>query len=625
MLNRIASVVLFGCTLNLVVAFAHAQGYNFGIDISRLTRRQDAASRVIVGKLPLASNGSIPLRVEIRQLRADQLKWDLFILALSMFQSMDQDDPLSWYQIAGIHGVPFQPWNGVEAVAGANRSGYCTHNSVLFPMWHRPYMALFEQRLFKMANAIAGMFGNETQRWQYQQAASDFRMPYWDWSRSAPKGQTHFPDVFWNAVIEQNGPNGVQKIRNPLYSYQFHPLDQDALIWKPIKEWNETKRAPQTEISKIAPPSDNDKVNAALLAKLPEIQQRLYILFSSYHDFNSFSNKGWAASQGLKTLDSIESVHDVIHLYGGSKGHLTYVPLSSFDPLFWLHHTMTDRLIAMWQILNPTAWVAPMRAGETSYTAVNGTLQTSDTPLTPFFASDDGIFWTSNSARSTETFGYTYPETNPSLGSLEDIRKSLVQLISDWYGPASPVGLLKQGQNDGLTASPLSHVSSMKLSAANGHGSHTSKGAMYTEWIANVQVKSGALDGSYGVHLFVGEPPVDTADWLKASNLAGSVAIFSMKHMEGSSSKISGAVPLTRALMKLAAAEGLGDLSPATVTPFLRGSLQVRVLAGDEKQVDPADIEGLHVEIRSARVMVPDGKAELPVWGPSVMRLEPWV
>lgn len=49
------------------------------------------------------------------------------------------DNPL-----AGIHGVPFVPWNGVQASPGANQSGYCPHSSVLFPTWHRPYLALYE-------------------------------------------------------------------------------------------------------------------------------------------------------------------------------------------------------------------------------------------------------------------------------------------------------------------------------------------------------------------------------------------------------------------------------------------------------------------------------------------------
>lgn len=85
-----------------------------------------------------------------------------------------------------------------------------------------------------MANAIALMFTNTTQRQLYQQAAADFRLPYWDWSLEAPKGETHLPDVFWSPVIQQFGPNGLQNIKNPLYSYRFHPLDQEALIWNPV-------------------------------------------------------------------------------------------------------------------------------------------------------------------------------------------------------------------------------------------------------------------------------------------------------------------------------------------------------------------------------------------------------
>ncbi|GAO18365.1 hypothetical protein UVI_02044090 [Ustilaginoidea virens] len=126
------------------LSLVSSQSYDFGIDASNLGRRDDAGAPIVVGRLPVPSNGSLPLRLEVRQMRDDRYRWDLFILALSMFQYADQENPLSWYQIAGIHGVPFTTWNGVEPLPGANQSGYCTHSSVLFPMWHRPYLALFE-------------------------------------------------------------------------------------------------------------------------------------------------------------------------------------------------------------------------------------------------------------------------------------------------------------------------------------------------------------------------------------------------------------------------------------------------------------------------------------------------
>jgi hypothetical protein len=43
--------------------------------------------------------------------------------------------------------VPFKSWNNVSATSGNEMSGYCTHISVLFPTWHRPYVSLYEVRL----------------------------------------------------------------------------------------------------------------------------------------------------------------------------------------------------------------------------------------------------------------------------------------------------------------------------------------------------------------------------------------------------------------------------------------------------------------------------------------------
>lgn len=50
---------------------------------------------------------------------------------------------------SGIHGRPFQSWDDVNGSGNPN-TGYCTHGSVLFPTWHRPYLAVYEvcSRLF---------------------------------------------------------------------------------------------------------------------------------------------------------------------------------------------------------------------------------------------------------------------------------------------------------------------------------------------------------------------------------------------------------------------------------------------------------------------------------------------
>lgn len=63
-----------------------------------------------------------------------------------MVKPQDAKDQLSWFQIEGIHGLPYVPWDEAEVPIYPGK-GYCTHGSNLFPTWHRAYVALFEVRL----------------------------------------------------------------------------------------------------------------------------------------------------------------------------------------------------------------------------------------------------------------------------------------------------------------------------------------------------------------------------------------------------------------------------------------------------------------------------------------------
>ena len=48
--------------------------------------------------------------------------------------------------------------------------------------------------------------------------------------------------------------------------------------------------------------------------------------------------------------DGLENIHNSIHGWvGGRCGDMGYVPFSSFDPIFWSHHCMIDRLFYLWQ------------------------------------------------------------------------------------------------------------------------------------------------------------------------------------------------------------------------------------------------------------------------------------
>ena len=165
-----------------------------------------------VSKLP----NSIQQRLSIQTLQKNDQQWHLYLISLNRLQDMDQAQKLSYYQVAGIHGRPFIPWDGVNPAPGQENSGYATHSSTLFPVWHRAYLALFEQILYGIVQEVAVEFNSP----QYTAAAETFRIPYWDWA--API-KPDLPDtVCGSAYINIVLPNGTETIRNPLYQYNFH-------------------------------------------------------------------------------------------------------------------------------------------------------------------------------------------------------------------------------------------------------------------------------------------------------------------------------------------------------------------------------------------------------------------
>jgi tyrosinase len=51
----------------------------------------------------------------------------------------------------------------------------------------------------------------------------------------------------------------------------------------------------------------------------------------------------------------LESIHDGVHVWvGGTMGEIT---TAAYDPLFWAHHCMIDRLWYLWQLRHPGAGV----------------------------------------------------------------------------------------------------------------------------------------------------------------------------------------------------------------------------------------------------------------------------
>ncbi|KAK7457900.1 hypothetical protein VKT23_010247 [Stygiomarasmius scandens] len=176
----------------------------------------------------------VPLRIEVDEFFIGEqytIQRTLFYLAMTKFQKISPGEKLSYFQIAGIHGLPHITWDGLSGY----HSQYCTHNNTLFGTWHRVYMALFEQRLHEiMINEVIPEYDIYGMRDVLVKEANSFRLPYWDWAakkkRTDPQtGETvevyDLPLIVLKPTVKvwtgvPTIPTKDVEIPNPLYCFR---------------------------------------------------------------------------------------------------------------------------------------------------------------------------------------------------------------------------------------------------------------------------------------------------------------------------------------------------------------------------------------------------------------------
>ena len=181
------------------------------------------------------ASGSVLPRYEIRQLQQKNAQFNIFLLAMQKFQAQAQTGKTSYYQIAGIHGVPRVSWDGVAKCSACTGQvdGYCTHDSILFLGWHRAYLALFEQELVATAKSIANTFTG-TKKTTYTNAANQLRLPHWDWAAKPASGST-LPQALTAQTVTVDTPSGSKSIANPLYQHTFQ--SSSGMVYSPYTKY----------------------------------------------------------------------------------------------------------------------------------------------------------------------------------------------------------------------------------------------------------------------------------------------------------------------------------------------------------------------------------------------------
>lgn len=527
-------------------------------------------------------------RHEIRDLLTiRELRWqrDLFMQAFSALQALPHDDPRGFFQIAGIHGVPYTPYDrvGDAQVDGSDWGGYCRHNSQLFPTWHRPYMMLIEQALREAADRLIGEWEGtsadekgrnaeahatfDTYLKSFKEAADQLRFPYLDWANISSL-QYGLPDDICMAAevtvinlvhgdpqkgYKMNIPNPLKAVvvQKDLGDVQtssdiFNPMSRPkyqvpSMSYPYTPKGYATVRYPDNNYESQAYDLQYNMLQSVSLKFRPRLSKMFAV-----GNWREFSNHTTGTA-------SLEGVHDQVHdTLGGNGGHMGYPEVAAFDPIFFLHHANVDRLLALWQVVyddpsNPATWIQPEEEKAGTFTFPDGTTTDENTPLTPFRKreqledeagnidqSDMGAFYTSKGVRSLEHLGYTYPE------------------LIEWQA----AGLT---QAEMLTK--INQIYSPSLDYTEGYRLHVNfKG-----------IAKRRLNGPFSINVFVG---YDKSDYVVDAStptkdnpyFAGSVSVFASSNAASNKcancrhpdrQQVCGSVDLTSALLKV------GPVKPA--------------------------------------------------------------
>ncbi|KAI0064090.1 tyrosinase [Artomyces pyxidatus] len=575
-----------------------------------------------------------PNRLEINDLIKIQDQFSLYIQALAAMSADSQTDEISFFQIGGIHGLPYVQWEGSggsQPVSGTEWGGYCTHGSVLFPTWHRPYVGLFEQVLQKHALDIAQTYTVEQQQWLA--AAANLRAPYWDWATNAVPP----PEVISKTTVDIITPDGkTTTVTNPLYQYTFHPIDPS--FPSPYSHWKTTIRNPTSNGSHAT--TDVDGLISDLQSIQSDITSSIYNLLTRVNTWPAFSNH--TPGDGGSSSNSLEAIHDEIH--GTIGGQMGDPSVAGFDPIFFLHHANVDRMLSLWAALNPGIWVSKGPAeGGTFTIGANATLDAS-TALTPFWNSQTA-YWASSQATSTSKLGYSYPEFNGlDMGNPSAVQAAIAQIVNQLYG--GPAFDNFPATNLLATAPTTASIQSVPASAPAASSAPaatpavrlaepaTTKDATVPEvaaftpagsianniydWAARIQFKKYELGGSFAVLIFLGPVPEDPAQWRASPSFVGATHAFVNSVPDRCANcrsqadvKAEGFVHLNQAIAKHS---NLGSFDPDVVAPYLKRELSWRVQRADKTAVPLSELPSLEVLVISTPLSLEPG-AVFPVPG----------
>lgn len=243
------------------------------------------------------------IRQNIRQLSAPGGSIDAIRASFDRAKSLTDDRGYDWF--ASIHALSMPIW--------------CEHGTALFLPWHRAFLYFFELALQTRLGA----------RFSVQQPADsalgDVGLPWWDWT-SVESHASGLPDAYEVAQIggadnpffdSEIGAAGGRGYATGVWSQGL--LD---LVRQRLPGTVTATGLPRT-LRDPDPPDDLPRASSIANFVMPQTT------------FTGFST-------------ALEQSHNQVHGWVG--GAMSQVPTAAYDPIFWSHHAMIDRIWYLWQI-----------------------------------------------------------------------------------------------------------------------------------------------------------------------------------------------------------------------------------------------------------------------------------
>ncbi|MEP2031093.1 MAG: tyrosinase family protein [Paracoccaceae bacterium] len=193
----------------------------------------------------------------------------------------------------------------------------CHDDNRIFLTWHRSYLYSFEKAL------------NTALKWKREDDDLELTLPYWDWTshKTATHASNGLPRVLDDPTYVNTNGETVE-----------NPLARAKSLYRTISQ------------GLVGEDAFTQRFTTQLRNSIPQLRDDVerfmdnpnYMSFQSDFDFGAHG-----------------AIHVLVGGVGagsslpGNIGDMRSIVSASFDPLFWLHHAMVDKVWFDWQTLHP--------------------------------------------------------------------------------------------------------------------------------------------------------------------------------------------------------------------------------------------------------------------------------